>query len=76
MQAGGYGLFWIKRGAKWRGHSAHRVAYELTHGSAPEGLVIDHLCRNRLCCNPAHLEAVTGLENVRRGVAARKAVAA
>lgn len=50
-----------------RTQNAHRVAYRLHHGSIPEGLTIDHLCRNRLCCNPAHLEAVTMGENVRRG---------
>src|SRR3546814_15830673 len=34
-------------------------------------LVIDHLCRNRACCNPAHMEAVTRAENLRRGVVAK-----
>lgn len=46
---------------------AHRVAYELTHGPIPEGLVLDHLCRNRGCVNPAHLEPVTHRTNVLRG---------
>jgi hypothetical protein len=41
-------------------------AYELTYGPIPEGLVIDHLCRVRSCCNPEHLEAVTPEENNRR----------
>ena len=46
----------------------HRIAYELTHGVtlAPE-TPLDHLCRNTLCANPAHLEPVTTQENVRRG---------
>lgn len=48
---------------------AHRLAYELAKGEIPSGLQIDHLCRNRRCCNPEHLEAVTRLENVRRGMA-------
>lgn len=46
---------------------AHRFSYELHVGPIPEGLVIDHLCRNRLCVNPDHLEPVTSQENVRRG---------
>lgn len=46
---------------------AHRVSYEAECGPIPDGLVIDHLCRNPSCVNPAHLEAVTQLENVRRG---------
>ena len=50
----------------------HRAAYELAHGPIPEGLHIDHLCRNRLCCNPAHLEAVTQAENNRRTVGVRQ----
>jgi hypothetical protein len=45
---------------------AHRVAYELTVGPVPEGLQLDHLCRNRGCVNPDHLEPVTASENKRR----------
>lgn len=46
---------------------AHRFAYELMVGPIPKGLVIDHLCRNRLCVNPAHMEPVTNKENSLRG---------
>lgn len=45
----------------------HRVMYEHRHGAIPEGLTLDHLCRVRSCANPDHLEAVTHIENVRRG---------
>lgn len=48
---------------------AHRVSYELLRGPIPEGLTLDHLCRNRWCQNPDHLEPVTRGENVRRGAA-------
>jgi hypothetical protein len=48
-------------------YKPHRLAYQLTMGQIPDGLVIDHLCRNRRCCNPAHMEPVTNGENVHRG---------
>lgn len=60
----GYGQVWARR----RMLLVHRVVYEQLVGPIPEGLVIDHLCRNRSCCNPAHLEPVTTAENVRRGL--------
>lgn len=45
----------------------HRYVYTQLKGPIPEGLVIDHLCRNRKCCNPEHLEAVPQRVNVIRG---------
>jgi hypothetical protein len=50
---------------------AHRLMYEIYHGPIPDNLHIDHLCRNTLCVNPDHLEAVTQREN---NIRARKAV--
>lgn len=59
----GYGVVnWNSR--MWR---AHRLVYELRIGAIPAGLQLDHLCRNRSCVNPAHLEPVTNRENVLRG---------
>jgi len=45
----------------------HRVTYTVTVGAIPDDLEIDHLCKNKTCCNPDHLEAVTRSENLRRG---------
>ena len=59
----GYGRFWYSG----KDHRAHRVAYELLTGSIPSGMTLDHLCRNRACCNPSHLEPVSMGENVLRG---------
>ena len=54
-------------GERGRRLLAHRVMYEALIGPIPDGLEIDHLCRNQSCVNPDHLEPVTHGENVRRG---------
>jgi HNH endonuclease len=51
-----------------RGSLAHRVAWEDVNGPIPDGLTIDHLCRNRACINVDHMEVVTRRENTLRGV--------
>lgn len=58
----GYGTVTYKNKVR----KAHRVAYELATGNEPQ-YTIDHLCRNRLCCNPKHLEDVTRGVNTLRG---------
>ena len=60
----GYGAFAVP---PKRVLPAHRFAYELMRGPIPDGLVIDHLCRNRGCVNPWHLEVVTNRVNILRG---------
>jgi HNH endonuclease len=61
--ASGYGR--CKVAGKFR--RAHRLTYELLVGPIPEDLVLDHLCRDKLCVRPDHLEPVTDRENILRG---------
>lgn len=63
LDSSGYGLLWSVNTMR----KAHRLTYVEAKGPIPKGLQIDHLCRNRACCNPDHLEAVTTQENTRRG---------
>lgn len=58
-------LKWYVNGVR-KGARANRYSYTLHNGPIPEGLVIDHLCVNALCINPAHLEAITQAENNKR----------
>lgn len=60
----GYGVLWLNG----RRHAAHRFMYELLAGPIPDGLTLDHLCRNRACVRPDHLEPVTNRTNVLRGI--------
>jgi hypothetical protein len=66
----GYGRFWVGDRKTGRTAAAHRVSYQLFVGPIPDGMALDHLCRNRRCVNPQHLEPVTSTENVMRGMSA------
>ena len=66
----GYGL--VKREAKLK--QAHRAAYEEFVGPIPDGLQLDHLCRNRACIRPDHLEPVTAQVNTQRSAIATRPV--
>jgi len=73
LMGGGYGQFHYQGSPRY----AHRWLYEQLHGPVSAELTMDHLCRNRWCVNPSHLEPVTRGENVLRGIspAARAAMA-
>jgi hypothetical protein len=63
IKCDGYGSFYWEK----KQYPSHRVAYEIMVGDVPQGLELDHLCKNRKCCNPEHLEAVTHKQNLLRG---------
>lgn len=65
ITTGGYGRFATADG---KTVAAHRYVWLWLRGRIDEEKVIDHLCRNRACCNPEHLEPVTQRENLRRGL--------
>jgi HNH endonuclease len=60
----GYGVLRVRKNEKWATQYAHILSYEHFVGSIPDGLTIDHLCRNRRCCNWLHLEPKTRGDNV------------
>jgi hypothetical protein len=64
----GYGSFFAGSGCEPRVVPAHRWSYEQAVGPIPTGLTLDHLCRNRACVNPAHLQPVSNRDNVLRGI--------
>jgi hypothetical protein len=67
FQSTGYGIFNVKMSdGVWRPTTSHRAMYVALVGPIPAGFQIDHLCRNRACCNPSHLEAVPPRTNVLR----------
>lgn len=67
----GYGWVSTMRDGRKRSQVAHRFVYKALIGPIPDGLVLDHLCRVPLCCNPDHLEPVTSAVNSQRGVGAK-----
>lgn len=62
----GYGKIWYNGKSHW----VHRIAYAIFKGTIPEGMTVDHSheagCRNRACCNPAHLEVMSMSDNSKR----------
>jgi len=64
-RGGGYGTLKVKG----RMEMAHRHIYEMMVGPIPDDMVLDHLCRRKICVNPAHLQPATIGENTRRGMA-------
>jgi hypothetical protein len=68
----GYGSIAEKLDGHWYPRRAHRVVYECLVGPIPDGLEMDHLCRNTMCVNPAHLEPVPHRINMGRSTWAMK----
>lgn len=69
----GYGYYVLHQNGKFYNRRAHRMMYELVTGVplGTDNLILDHLCTNKACINPKHMELVTNAENVRRGLKTR-----
>lgn len=63
----GYGIFVYGQDHVPKGTTAHRAVYQELVGKIPESMQLDHLCKNKLCVNPSHMEVVTARENLMRG---------
>lgn len=67
IEGRGYARKWAFEDGRWRKVFVHRHYWEKFNGKVPDGLVLDHLCRQRICMRPGHLEAVTPAVNIDRG---------
>lgn len=68
VRSDGYAVAAVRTEAGVKARYVHRLAFEAAFGPVPDGLHLDHLCRNRHCLNPLHLDPVTPRENTLRGV--------
>lgn len=74
LDGSGYAKTSFRADGKSRSMGAHRLLWLVSVGPIPDDLVIDHLCRNRSCCNVEHLQLVTTRENVLRGAIAQRSL--
>lgn len=62
----GYGVWSVRHGKTLKQYRSHRLSYLFANEKLDETLTIDHLCKNKKCVNPDHLEQVSAIENIRR----------